>query len=171
MLDNLVGYIAQGRQSKAVEAALEKCEKKVEQLGTDLEFLGKCHTRLFKAPPKEWIEERVSRIKEVLELKTERSALLLRKLFGKIVAEPAETEDGLRYLRAKTTLKCLALLEKEPALKLPLDLAGGVGAGSTTFRWRAPSERIRTASNHCSDLTCLGSHDFQRPACFSRQHF
>ena len=71
MLDNLVGYISQGRQSKAVEAALEECEKKVEQLGADLEFLGKCHTRLFKTPPKEWIEERVSRIKEVLELKTE----------------------------------------------------------------------------------------------------
>jgi DNA invertase Pin-like site-specific DNA recombinase len=137
MLDNLVGYIAQGRQSKAVEAALEECEKKVEQLGTDLEFLGKCHTRLFKAPPKEWIEERVSRIKEVLELKTERSALLLRKLFGKIVAEPVETEDGLRYLRAKTTLKCLALLEKEPAPKDSPALPGGVGAGSTTFRWRA----------------------------------
>jgi hypothetical protein len=65
------------------------------------------------------------------------SALLLRKLSGKIIAEPAEREDGFRYLRAKTALKCLALLEKEPALKLPLDLAGGVGAGSTTFRWRA----------------------------------
>jgi hypothetical protein len=65
------------------------------------------------------------------------SALLLRKLSGKIIAEPAEREDGFRYLRAKTAFKCLALLEKEPALKLPLDLAGGVGAGSTTFRWRA----------------------------------
>ena len=137
MLDNLVGYIAQGRQSKAVEAALEECEKKVEQLGTDLEFLGKCHTRLFKAPPKEWVEERVSRIKEVLELKTERSALLLRKLFGKIVAEPAEREDGFRYLRAKTKLQCLALLEKEPAPKDLSAFQGGVGAGSTTFRWRA----------------------------------
>ncbi len=120
-----------------MEAALEECEKKVEQLGADLEFLGKCHTRLFKAPPKEWIEDRVSRIKEVLELKTERSALLLRKLFGKIVTEPMETEDGLRYLRAKTTLKCLALLEKEPATTRPTELAGGVAAGSTTFRWRA----------------------------------
>ncbi|MGB5198239.1 MAG: recombinase family protein [Candidatus Deferrimicrobium sp.] len=137
MLDNLIRYIAQGRQSKAVEEALKECEQKVEQLGADLEFLGKCHTRLFKAPPKEWIEERVSRIKEVLELKTERSALLLRKLFGKIVAEPAEREDGFRYLRAKTALKCLALLEREPAPKDHSAFQGGVGAGSTTFRWRA----------------------------------
>jgi len=38
---------------------------------------------------------------------------------------------------SNTKFQCLALLEKEPALKLPLDLAGGVGAGSTTFRWRA----------------------------------
>src|SRR3990172_1687298 len=137
MLDNLVGYISQGRQSKAVEEALKECEQKVVQLGADLEFLGKCHTRLFKAPPKEWIEERVSSIKEVLELKTERSALLLRKLFGKIVAEPAEREDGVRYLKAKTKLQCLALLEKEPAPKDLSAFQGVVGAGSTTFRWRA----------------------------------
>jgi hypothetical protein len=65
------------------------------------------------------------------------SALLLRKLLGKIIAEPAEREDGFRYLRAKTALKFLALLEKEPAPKVPTDLTGGVGAGSTTFRWRA----------------------------------
>jgi len=117
MLDNLVRYIAQGRQSKAIEDALAEWEKKVEQLGVDLEFLQKCHTRLFKAPPKEWIEDRVSRIKDVLELKTEKSALLLRKLFGKIVAEPVEAEDGFRYLKAKTKLQCLALLEKEPAPK------------------------------------------------------
>ena len=90
-----------------------------------------------RCPPEEWIEDRVSRIKEVLELKTERSALLLRKLLGRIVAEPAEREDGFRYLKAKTKPQCLALLEKEPALKFPPDLAGGVGAGSTTFRWRA----------------------------------
>ena len=73
----------------------------------------------------------------MLELKTERSALLLRKLFGKIVAEPVEAESGFRYLKAKTKFQCLSLLEKEPALKLPLELAGGVGAGSSTFSWRA----------------------------------
>jgi site-specific DNA recombinase len=137
MLDNLVRYIAQGRQSKAIDEAIAECEKKVEQLGADLEFLNKGHTRLFKAPPKEWIEDRVSQIKEVLELKTERSALLLRRLLGRIIAEPAETEDGLRYLKAKTKLQCLALLEKEPAAKNPASLGEGVAAGSTTFRWRA----------------------------------
>ena len=68
MLDNLVRYIGQGRHSKVVEEALAECEKKVVQLGADLEFLRKCHTRLFKAPPKEWIEERGSRIKEVAGL-------------------------------------------------------------------------------------------------------
>jgi hypothetical protein len=52
-------------QSNAIDEAPGECEK-VEQLGAELEFLRKCHTRLFKTPPKEWIEERVSRIKEVL---------------------------------------------------------------------------------------------------------
>ena len=91
----------------------------MEQVGVDLECLRKCHTRLFKAPPKEWIEERVSCVREVLELKTERSALLLRKLFGKIIAEPVETEDGFRYLKAKTKLQCLALLEKNRRPRTP----------------------------------------------------
>jgi len=65
------------------------------------------------------------------------SALLLRKLLGKIITEPAESEDGFRYLRVKIALKFLALLEIEPA---PMDhsaFQGGVGAGSTNFKWRA----------------------------------
>jgi hypothetical protein len=49
--------------------------------------------------------------------------------------------DVKRRVRAnnsfKTALKCLGLPEKEPALNLPLKSAGGVRAGSTTFRWRA----------------------------------
>jgi hypothetical protein len=42
--------------------------------------------------------------------------------------------------------RCLALLEIEPAPGSPSALGEGADAGSTTFRWRAPSERIRTAS-------------------------
>jgi hypothetical protein len=49
--------------------------------------------------------------------------------------------DVKRSVRAnnsfKTALKCLALPEKDPALKLPLESTGGVSAGSNTFRWRA----------------------------------
>ena len=133
--DNLIGFIAKGHDSKGVAEALKECEGKIERLDAELVFLNKCHTRLFKAPPKEWVAERVSKIKEVLEQKVEKSALLLRKLLGRIVAEPAETENGFRYLKVKTAFRCLSLLENEPALKNPHGLPGGVSAGSTTFRW------------------------------------
>ncbi len=53
----------------------------------------------------------------------------------KIVAEPVETKDGLRY--RKTKLPCPALVGKKPAPKAPSALGEGVAAGSTTSRWRA----------------------------------
>jgi hypothetical protein len=64
---------------------------------------------------------------EVLELKTERSALLLRKLFGKIVA----TSGGW-----------VPVPEGEPSFNVALEknrhrifhFSGVVGASSTTFR-------------------------------------
>jgi hypothetical protein len=57
----------------------------------------------------------------------------------------------------KTAPKWLALLEKEPALKHPLESAGGVSAGSTTFSWRA----IPDETGHCRE----------KSVCFAQTHF
>jgi hypothetical protein len=73
--------------------------------------------RVFKAPPLPWIEERVATVQEVLERRTEKSALLLRKLLGKIRLEPVKPDVGRPYLRARSQLQTLALLEIEPDAK------------------------------------------------------
>ncbi len=61
--------------------------------------------RIFKAPPPEWIKERVSTIQEVLERRVGKSALILRKLLGKIRLESGystEPDGGSNSLQWQT---------------------------------------------------------------------
>ena len=81
-----------------------------------------------KSPPVPWIEERLATLQAVLERRTERSALLLRKILGKIRIEPVTPEVGRPYLRAVSSLEVLALLEIEPAY-------GDPEAGSNSLHW------------------------------------
>ena len=50
----------------------------------------------------------------VLERRTQRSALLLRKLLGTIRMEPVTPEIGRRYYRALSDLDALAIVEIDP---------------------------------------------------------
>ena len=107
--------------------ALTATEKKVESLREELKGLRSSSERVFQAPPAEWIEERVAGLKEVLERRTEVSALLLRKLLGEIRLEPkAGTETGRPYYLARTSLQALEILEPPP---------GGPEGGSNSLRW------------------------------------
>lgn len=49
-----------------------------------MEGLRVSRERIFKAPPGEWIKERVLKLQEILEDRTEKSALLLREILGPI---------------------------------------------------------------------------------------
>ena len=78
----------------------------------------------------EWIEERLSRVQEVLERRTEQSALLLRDVLGTIRLEPRKGDVGRSYYLAETSIDCIALLETPPAAGAPDD-------GSNPLRqWR-----------------------------------
>ena len=57
-----------------------------------------------QVPPVEWIEERLSRVRAVLEERTEKSALLLRRLLGPIRLEPVKPDLGRAYYLAHTAL-------------------------------------------------------------------
>jgi len=135
-IDNFVAYIAEGRSSEAVGKALEAAERRVNQLAADLTTLKASKNRLFKAPPPEWIKERITTLQEVLERRVGRSALILRKVLGKIVLEPVQPEIGKSYLRARCNLQALALIEIEPdsgdcESGPPTDPEGG----SNSLRW------------------------------------
>ncbi len=126
-LSNFIDFIADGRGSRALADALSVTEKKVEALKEELAGLRASGERVFQAPPIEWIEERVAGLKEVLERRTETSALLLRKLLGEIKLEPkAGAETGKPYYLARTSLDTLEILEPPP---------GGPEGGSKSLRW------------------------------------
>ena len=84
--------------------------------------------KVFQAPPVEWIEERLARVQELLERRTDRSALLLRSLLGEIRLEPTRGQIGRPYYVARTALDTLALLA-------PLPGQEGPEAGSNPLRW------------------------------------
>jgi hypothetical protein len=56
----------------------------------------------------------VATLQEVLERRTEKSALLLGKVSGKIKPEPIKPDVGRPYLLARPKLQALALYEMEP---------------------------------------------------------
>ena len=83
---------------------------------------------MFSAPPREWLVERIATIQTVLERRTERSALLLRKLLGPIRMEPVTPDIGRPYYRALSDLDALAIVENNPDSADP-------EPGSTALRW------------------------------------
>jgi len=60
-------------------------------------------------PDRSWICAKVKNLKQVLEMKTVKSALLLRELFGEIELTPNEATNGEVQYTAKTKLKTFAL--------------------------------------------------------------
>ena len=109
-IHRFIEFIAGARGTPSIAAALEDAESKAEPLKTEIESLEKTQGEAFEPPPKEWIVHRIGNIQEVLERKTEKSALLLRDLTGKIVLTPAIPDVGKPYYRAKSKLKSFAVL-------------------------------------------------------------
>jgi len=129
---NFVQFIGEGRGSKALADALLASEKQVETLRLDLSKLRHHKEMTVKAPPKAWLEERVGRIQSILEKRTQKSALLLRKLLGKIHLHPAKGEIGRPYYVAKSNLLVLALLEEDSNVSTE---------GSNSLSWVATTEK------------------------------
>ena len=60
---------------------------------------------VFKAPPIEWVTERLGKLQEPLERDTPRSALLLRRILGPIRLVPITPQVGKPYYQSETTLQ------------------------------------------------------------------
>jgi site-specific DNA recombinase len=130
-LSNLVEFIAEGRSSRALADALRVSEKRVDILRVELDLLKRSREMMLTVPPREWIEERLSRVQPILEQRTARSALLLRQLLGTIRMEPTVPDVGRPYYRARTDLDVLAVLETEPGAE-PTE---GSNPGSNPLHW------------------------------------
>ena len=100
-LANFIDFIGDGRGSKALGQALVETERRVEALREELEGLRKGREKVFQAPPVEWIDERLSQLRELLQRRTGKSALILRRLLGPIRLEPTRPDIGKTLLLGK----------------------------------------------------------------------
>lgn len=138
-LANFIDFIGEGRGSRALAEALAASERKAADLREEIGGLRASSESVFQAPPVEWIEERMGHLKEVLERRTEPSALLLRKVLGPVRLDPNRAGEGKPYYVARTELNALALLEPPPGEE-PRQ------AGSNSLRWWSWRSWVRTRS-------------------------
>ena len=128
-LANFVDFIGEGRGSRTLAQALFDSERKVGALKEELESLHRCRGKVFQVPPIEWIQERLTKLKEILERNSDRSGPLLRKLLGPLRLEPKCGGDTDRpFYKATTSLNTLALLD-------PLMESEGRDGGSNSLQW------------------------------------
>ena len=126
----IVDFIACGKveASQALAATLVKTEALVDDLTVEVQALEHSRESVFRVPSLDWIRKRVSALREVLEQRTESSALLLRRLLGKIVLEPVHPATGRPYYVARTSLDALVLSE-------PSDPDPGMDSGANVLGW------------------------------------
>jgi hypothetical protein len=86
---------------------------------------------VFKAPPIEWIADRLRALQPLLEAEPSRSGLLLRRVLGPVRLDPIAPQVGKAYYQAETALQALDLIEAPEA-------------GSTWSHWWTQSLPIRT---------------------------
>jgi len=169
---NFIEFVAEGRGSRALADALTASEKRLEDFRADLDGLRRSRNEVFSAPPREWLAERMMTIQTVLERRTQRSALLLRKLLGTIRMEPVTPEIGRPYYRALSHLDALAIVEIDPD-------SPDSEPGSNSLQWwrrreSNPCERCALAGRqHARGDTGHGLSEqqlFRRAQSLTRQH-
>jgi hypothetical protein len=93
-LANFVDFVGEGRGSQALAKALLETERRVTTLSEEVGMLRRSREKVFKAPPIEWISERLGNLRELLERRIPQSAQALRNLLGTIRLEPVTPDIG-----------------------------------------------------------------------------
>jgi len=123
-IQNYVKYIKMGHFSNAVPEALRKSETQMAKLKEEITSMEYQRANAFTVPPGEWINHKLSHLRDLLNQNTSLSAEALRKLLGPIDLEPVLTrescgcrvinEDNFKpYYVAHTKIRTLALLDDE----------------------------------------------------------
>jgi hypothetical protein len=113
-LANFVDFIGEGRGSQALARALVETERRVDALTDEVDSLSRSREKVFRPPPIEWIKDRVSKLQDVLEQRTARSAQALRNILGPITMELVTPDIGRPFYRAGSNIDALALTESPP---------------------------------------------------------
>jgi site-specific DNA recombinase len=108
---NYIDFIGEGKGTRALGEALGAAERKAAFLRAELQAYDASVQSLFKAPPVEWVAERMSALQPVLETDATVSALVLRRVLGPVRLVPVVPEIGRPYYQAETALQILDLIE------------------------------------------------------------
>ena len=130
---NFIEFIASGRATPSLADALSQAEELVKTLSDDVASLEEAKDHAFTPPPKAWIESRVPALTDLLEQRTERSALAFRRLAGPVVLTPKKPDIGKAYYQASCKVDALNLLACE-----------GAAEGSSLLRWWSRGESTPT---------------------------
>ena len=134
---NYVAFVAQGEGTKAVAEALAELELQIELLACQVTGLQRASNNVIRVPSERWLRDRLSSLRSVLELRTHKSAALLRRLLCPIRLEPVKPAVGRPYYVARTALDVLVLLD-DPESEDSSD------SGAKSLRWWTRSQRLRT---------------------------
>jgi len=96
-------------------SGLTASENQAESLEAEIGILEASLSGSFQIPPRVWIEERLRDFQKTLELNTGLSALVLRKVLGRIRLEVLVPEVGHPYYVAHTKLAVVELLDPRGA--------------------------------------------------------
>ena len=90
----VAGGAGEGAAARAVREELDKLEPRVQRLRDEIGCLERVSETEMRAPSPAWIRERLGRFRQVLELRTAKSAELLRRLLGPIRLVPVFPSSG-----------------------------------------------------------------------------
>ena len=136
-LANYINFIGESNTSRTLNEALLENEKKVDALQAEIDGMRQMRDKIFQAPSIEWIAERISQFRELLETNTNDSALVLHNLLGPVKLEAKYPYIGKPYYLACTLKNALAITEPSPNCK-------STDNGSTSFQWWARKDCSRT---------------------------
>lgn len=126
--DNLVDFVAEGRESAGIGERLAQTEQKLALLEAQIAELTRSVGRIW-VPSLKWVEKRCAQLRELLDSGSPtQSALVLRAFVAPITLEPVVPASGRPYYLARTSFDTLKLLEN-------LDPDGGPDPGATSIGW------------------------------------
>ena len=100
-LNRFVDFIRRGQvsDSAVLAAELVVVERRVSRLQVEVDALRDGDGSVISVPSEEWIAARVAELQVLLERRTPKSAVVLRRLFGQVYLEPVRPERGRAHLR------------------------------------------------------------------------
>ena len=104
-LANYINFIGESNTSRTLNEALLESEKKVDALQAEIDGMRQMRDKIFQAPSIEWIAERISQFRELLETNTNDSALVLHNLLGPIILEAKYPDIGKPCYLAYTSIE------------------------------------------------------------------